>query len=154
MELFFFTFLFTSFCHSVIYRVVSIVSDGRNQSSFVFFMQSSSRCMDVSTLFSMLALLLLLLLRYSFESVSYQYQLTVFHWSLSDSKSLQISRTLLIILADHNNAAFWMISTCPPTSKSANTFTNPLGIVPSKPITAGITVTFVFHSFFSSLARS
>ena len=37
MELFFFPFLFPSFCHSIIYRVVSIVSDGRNQSSFVFF---------------------------------------------------------------------------------------------------------------------
>ena len=37
MELFFFPFLFPSFCHSVIYRVVGIVSDGRNQSSFVFF---------------------------------------------------------------------------------------------------------------------
>ena len=32
-----FPFLFPSFCHSVIYCVVSIVSDGRNQSSFVFF---------------------------------------------------------------------------------------------------------------------
>ena len=37
MELFFFPFLFLSFCHSVIYRFVSIVSDCRNQSSFVFF---------------------------------------------------------------------------------------------------------------------
>ena len=33
MELIFFLFLFPSFCHSV----VSIVSDGRNQSSFMFF---------------------------------------------------------------------------------------------------------------------
>ena len=37
MELVFLPFFFQSFCHSVIYRVVSIVSDGRNQSSFVFF---------------------------------------------------------------------------------------------------------------------
>ena len=37
MELFSFPFLFPSFCHSVIYRVVSIVSDGRNQTLFVFF---------------------------------------------------------------------------------------------------------------------
>ena len=37
MELFSFPFLFPSFCHSVIYRVVSIISDGRNQSSFVLF---------------------------------------------------------------------------------------------------------------------
>ena len=33
----FLSHFFPSFCHSVIYRVVSIVSDGRNQSSFVFF---------------------------------------------------------------------------------------------------------------------
>ena len=37
MELFSFPFLFPRFCHSVIYRVVSNVSDGRKQSSFVFF---------------------------------------------------------------------------------------------------------------------
>ena len=37
MEFFSFPFLFPSFCHSVIYHVVSIVSDGRHQSSFVFF---------------------------------------------------------------------------------------------------------------------
>ena len=37
MELFLFPFLFPSFFHSVIYRVVSIVSDYRYQSSFVFF---------------------------------------------------------------------------------------------------------------------
>ena len=37
MELFSFPFLFPGFCHSIIYRAVSIVSDGRNQFSFVFF---------------------------------------------------------------------------------------------------------------------
>ena len=37
MELISFPFLFPSFYHSVIYRVVNIVSDGGNQSSFVFF---------------------------------------------------------------------------------------------------------------------
>ena len=42
----------------------------------------------------------------------------VFLWSLSDSKSLQISKTLLCILADFNNAVVWMVSTCPFISKS------------------------------------
>ena len=42
----------------------------------------------------------------------------VFHWSLSDSKSPQVSRTLLSILAVLNNAVVWMVSTRPPTSKS------------------------------------
>ena len=44
-----------------------------------------------------------------------------------------------------------MVSTRPLISKSC---TNPLVIVPKAPITIGITVSFVFHSFFSSLARS
>ena len=78
----------------------------------------------------------------------------VFHWSLSDSKSPQVSRTLLSILAVLNNAVDWMVSTRPPTSKSSSPFSNPLVTVPNAPITIGIIVTCMFHSFFSSLARS
>ena len=44
-----------------------------------------------------------ILLFLSFESFSRQRLLIVFHWSLCDSKSLHVSRTLLNILADHNN---------------------------------------------------
>ena len=47
-----------------------------------------------------------------------------------------------------------MVSTCPPTSKSSSPFSNPLVTVPNAPITIGIIVTFMFHSFFDSLARS
>ena len=65
----------------------------------------------------------------------------VFHWSLSDSKSPQVSRTLLSILAVLNNAVVWMVSTRPPTSKSSSPFSNPLVIVPNAPITIGIIVT-------------
>ena len=78
----------------------------------------------------------------------------VFHWRLSDSKSPQVSRTLLSILAVFNNDVVWMISTRPPTSKSSRPFNNPLVTVPKAPITIGIIVTFMFHSFFNSLARS
>ena len=78
----------------------------------------------------------------------------VFHWSLSDSKSPQVSRTLLCILAVLNNAVVWMVSTRPPTSKSSSPFSNPLVTVPNAPITIGIIVTCMFHSFFSYLARS
>ena len=35
----------------------------------------------------------------------------VSHWSLSDLKSPQVSRTLLSILTDLNNAVGWMVST-------------------------------------------
>ena len=77
-----------------------------------------------------------------------------FHWSLSNSKSPQVSRTLLSILAVLNNAVVWMVSTRLPTSKSSSPFSNPLVTVPKAPITIGIIVTCMFHSFFNSLARS
>ena len=78
----------------------------------------------------------------------------VFHWSLSDSKSPRVSRILLSILAVFNNAVVWIVSTRSPTSKSSRPFNNPLVTVPKAPITFGIIVTFMFHSFFNSLARS
>ena len=78
----------------------------------------------------------------------------VFHWSLSDSKSPQVSRTLLSILAVLSNVVVWMVSTRPPTSKSSSPFSNPSVTVRNAPITIGIIVTFMFHSFFYSLARS
>ena len=78
----------------------------------------------------------------------------LFHWRLSDSKSSQVSRTILSILAVFNNAVVWVVSTRPPTSKSSRLFNNPLVTVPKVPITIGIIVTFIFHIFFNSLARS
>ena len=78
----------------------------------------------------------------------------VFLWRLSHSKSPQVSRTLLSILAVFNNAVVWMVSTRLPTSKSSRPFNNPLITVPKAPITIGIIVIFMFHSFFNSLARS
>ena len=71
----------------------------------------------------------------------------VSHWNLSDSKSPQVSKTLLTILADLNNAEVWIVSTWPLISISSSPCTNPFGAVQSELITIGITVTFVFHSF-------
>ena len=76
----------------------------------------------------------------------------VFHWSLSDSKSPQVSRTRLRILAVLSNAVVWIVSTRPPTSKSSRPFNNPLVIVSKAPITIGTIVTFMCHRFFNSLA--
>ena len=61
----------------------------------------------------------------------------------SDSKSLQVSRTLLSILADINKVSTRLI-----IFKSFSPFTNPLVTVPRAPITTGIFVTFMFHCFF------
>ena len=71
----------------------------------------------------------------------------VFHWCLSDCKSPYVFRTLHSILADLNNVVDWMVSTRPLISKSFSPCTNLLVTVPRIPITIGITVTFMFHSF-------
>ena len=92
----------------------------------------------------------------------YHHSLRVFHvsvswWSftgVSNSKSPQVSRTLLSILADLSNAVVWMVSPRLLISKSSSPCINPLLTVPRQPITIGINVTFMFHSFFNSLARS
>ena len=78
----------------------------------------------------------------------------VSYWSLSDSKSPQVSRTPLSVLADLNNAVLWIVSTRLLISKLSSSCINPLVTVPSAPITSGITVIFMFHSFFCSLAGS
>ena len=64
------------------------------------------------------------------------------HWSLSDSKSPQVSRTRLSILADLSNA----VSTRGPISNSSNPHTKYLWSVPCASIIIGITVTFTFHN--------
>ena len=80
----------------------------------------------------------------------------VFHGKLGDSKSPQVSRTFLSILAVLNNAEGWMVSTSSPTSKLTIPFNNPLVTIPKEPIAISIIVTFMFHScfFLNCLARS
>ena len=78
----------------------------------------------------------------------------VFHWSLRDSKSPQVSRTLLSILSDLNNAVVLIVSICPLISNSSNSLSKPLETVPSSPITIGSTATLMFNSFLSYLTWS
>ena len=76
------------------------------------------------------------------------------HWSLRDSKSPQVSKTLFNIMVDLNNAVVLRVSTCPLISKSSIHFTSPLTFIHSAPTTICITVNFMFHSFlFSSLVK-
>ena len=88
------------------------------------------------------------------ESFSLQRYLMVFHWSLSDNKSPRVSWTHLSILTDLNDAVVWTVSTCPVMSKSSSLCTNSLVTIPRVPTTIDIIVTFMFHCFFISLARS
>ena len=101
-------------------------------------------------------LLLLLLLLLLFTPLEFFTSVLAdgFRWSLSDSKSPQVSETRLSILAVLINAVVWIVSTRPSTSKSSRPFNNPLVTVPNALITVGTIVTFMFHSFFNSLTRS
>ena len=74
--------------------------------------------------------------------------------SLSDSESPQVSGTLLTLFTILNNVVVWMVSIRPPSPKSSSPFNNLLVIVPKAPIIIGIIITFMFHSFFNSLASS
>ena len=73
--------------------------------------------------------------------------MVVFHWSLSEGKSPKVSGTPLSILADHNNVVAWTFSTRPVISKFPILCTNPSVFVPRAPITIGMGVDFMFHSF-------
>ena len=71
----------------------------------------------------------------------------VFHWSQSDKNCPQVSRTLLNILADLNNAVLWNVSIRPFFTKSSSPFTYLLVTVQRAAIKIGLTVTFMFHRF-------
>ena len=71
-------------------------------------------------------------------------QLMVFHWSLSDSKSPQVSWTLLCTLADFNDAVVSIVLILPLVSNSLSSFSKLLGTVPNTPTAVGITITFMF----------
>ena len=139
---FFFPFFFiiTRSCRLAVIRW-SFVS--LNPSVYISFSRTDSG-------FNIYNLLILLLIRV----FHIRRKLMVFHWRLSDSKSPQVCRTLLSILAVFKNPLVWMVSFRPPTSKSSRPFYNPFVTVPKAPITIGIIVTFMFQSFFNSLARS
>ena len=111
---------------------------------FSFFRLGLSIC----TFFRLLILSLLL------ECFSHRHLLTVYHWSLNDSKSPLVSRTFLSILDDRCNTVVWMLSALPLISSSSDSFTRSLVTVPSAPIIIGITVTFMSLFFFSSLILS
>ena len=79
------------------------------------------------------------------------YSLGDFHgssnWSL-------IPWSFLSILADLCRAVVWMVLILPLIYSTLSLFSRILGIVPKAPTMTGITVTFMFPNFFSSLAIS
>ena len=79
--------------------------------------------------------------------------LWVFYWSLSNSKSPQVSKTYLMILANLNNTVLWMVLILHLISNSSSPLFKSFGTILRAPTTVGITVTREFHIFNSSLAR-
>ena len=75
----------------------------------------------------------------------------VSYWSLSDSKSPLVTRTLFSVLDGLNNVVVRIVSTHPLISKFSSPFINPLVTIPRAPIIISITVTFIFHIFFPVL---
>ena len=75
-------------------------------------------------------------------------------WILRDSKSHHVSRNILSILADQNNAVVWIGSTGSLRSESSRLCTNPFVNVSRALITIGLTVIFMFNMFFNSQASS
>ena len=98
---------------------------------------SPFRFLVISVLLFLVFISIIILLLKGF---SHQCKLMVFHWSLSESKSSQVFRTLPSILGDLSNAVVWTLSTSSPS-------TSPLVTVPSAPITIAMIVTFMFLNF-------
>ena len=61
-----------------------------------------------------------------FTSFLHLHWLVVFHWNLSVSKSLQVSRTLPSILTNFNKAVVWIVSILHLISSSSSLFSKPL----------------------------
>ena len=74
------------------------------------------------------------------------------HWSLSDKKSPQVSRALLNIKYFTCSQQCWCLI-LPLISCSFCPLSESLQTIPRVPTMIGITVTFMFHSDFNSLAR-
>ena len=121
--------------------------------SLLFLMYSLSPCINAVTVLNAGEFFPLpfFFLTYCLFIVSW---IILFFASLSNSKFPQVPRTLLSILADLNNAVVWMVLICPRISNLSSSLSKPFWIVPNAPITIGITITFIYHSFLSSLARS
>ena len=75
---------------------------------------------------------------------NYFHSMRFFHWSLSDTKSPQVPRTLLNILVYFYSTVVWIVSVLPLIFSSFSLFSKPLEIVPKDPSTIYFAVIFKF----------
>ena len=106
----------------------------------------------IKSTFAILLLIILIFVRTPFKIIA---PILVKGLSL---KRQQVSSDLQVSFDEFwlilNNAVIWIASVFSLISNSSSLFPKPLRTVPSTPTTIGITVTFMFHSVFSFLARS
>ena len=81
------------------------------------------------------------------KSFSYLFYHFFFPWCLSDKFS-QVSRNVLSILDDFDNAMIWMVPIFPPISGPVSLFSSFLPTIPRAPTTFCITVIFMFPNFY------
>ena len=103
---------------------------------------------SLSLLVFIIIIIIIIIIIYSFRVFHISVSWGFFTDSLRDTKSPQVSRTLLSILAVFNNAFIWVVSICLPTSKYSSPFNNPLVTVPKAPIAIGRIVIFMFHYYY------
>ena len=102
--------------------------------------------MPISGFFILFHLHCHLLIKFLAKFSHYQW-LAVFHWSLSDSKSPEVSKTLLSTLANLGNAVVWMVLILFLISNSFSLSSKTFRALSSAPITIHITDSLIFHSF-------
>ena len=71
----------------------------------------------------------------------------IFYWNPSNNKSVQVSRTLLSILANLNNTVILMDSACPLIPNSSGSFFKLFGVILSTPIAIIIFIIILFIYF-------
>ena len=83
-----------------------------------------------------------------FDHVSPGQNMVIIQWNLNDSKSPQITRNLLSILANLNNAVVRIVSILSLIPNFSNLFSKLLGTVLRVSTIIGITFTLLYQSFF------
>ena len=120
-------FVLYSFCanllHSLMWLMISFLSP--LSLLLLFCCILSILALIWLILMALLLLLLLLLLLFNSSRIFYTSESWwAYQLSPSDSKSLKVSRTLLSIRTNLNNAVVWMILTLPPISNCSNPLSN------------------------------
>ena len=146
-ELFYFQLLSQNYSCSLSSFVVTAVTNQSNKSFISLFnvaLVLSYWC--IQAIFNAKSIIIIIFAHFRVFHTGISLWFSSGFWEIESLfKSHKVTRTLLSILTDLNNAVVWVVS--------IHSFprTNPLVTMLSSLITIGITVTFIFHRFFFSV---